>query len=376
MIRLPWSTKTVPHICDSAHFRVVALTRSVNVLNSAATHQNLDSWSICERRCDNIGAKLAILLILQTAYRTKVSNAQALGDSPPTLRAMWQRGSLQIIPTPSAWRGYGRNMRNQSILKLSIGAGLCAAFLVGSAHAAAATHSKPQMGGQKKVIYTIKKNSAGSKKGSAVVALSAEGGCMPDSEVVCVPPDEATEIYSVTYELPKQEINGRAMDDGWTTICSGMECIGFELQEAKNATDDENSHGAIKEAIIRYSEVRDKTENACSSVAAIGSSATANMVSNTTSQSSTLARDVAAKAIWNESPQRIQLARDFASLAPSTWLDKYGYAADGGYTLTITYSDGGTEKFKVIMMNGSGDLSEPLPGTLVAGTGVSQCPKS
>ena len=267
-------------------------------------------------------------------------------------------------------------MRNQTVFKLSIGAGLCAAFLVGTAHAATPTQTKPLTGTQKKITYTIKKNGAGFKKGSgSAVALSAEGGCMPDSEVVCVPPDEATEVFYATFQLPGQEIYGRATDDGWTTICTGLECIGFELQEAKNATEDENSNGVIKEAIIRISEVREKEEKACGSVAATSPDPDLSaLVSNTTSQSDAFDRDSAAKALWAVSSQRNQLINDFASLSPSTWLDKFGYAADKGYTVTITFSDGGTEQYK-FKIGGSIELTQ-LTGTLVTGSGTSKCPKN
>lgn len=51
-----------------------------------------------------------------------------------------------------------------------------------------------------------------------------------------------------------------------------------------------------------------------------------------------------------------------------------GYFKNKGYTLTITYSDGGTEKYIYVIGAPSDRFVERIENTLNPGTGVSKCP--
>jgi len=104
-----------------------------------------------------------------------------------------------------------------------------------------------------------------------------------------------------------------------------------------------------------------------------GTAAQKDLVRNTTSQlnSDSETRTNAASTAWNLSLDRITTVNEHLAITPMGILRQFAYALNGGYTVTMTYADGGKEQFKYII--GIPALI-PVPNTLVPGTGTSNCP--
>lgn len=138
----------------------------------------------------------------------------------------------------------------------------------------------------------------------------------------------------------------------------------------------------MRDILIEWSGVTSKEEDICSGNAANIPPATdeakllRDFVRNTTSQSGSdaLTRERAADAAWNLSAAKAQIDRNLASVTPGGLLEKYGAAANGGYTVTITYADGGQEQFKYYTPLAGTAAFQRIDGTLKPGTGTSKCP--
>ncbi len=123
--------------------------------------------------------------------------------------------------------------------------------------------------------------------------------------------------------------------------------------------------------------MRDVQQDLCSSIAGNGpSEELSRLIRNTTSEmgSDPSEREAAAKAAWNVSAERLEAVHALVSINPSNWLTIYGYGKENGYTVTVSYADGGTEQFTFRYNSGNGDLVRK-EGTLKPGTGQSKCPK-
>jgi hypothetical protein len=171
-------------------------------------------------------------------------------------------------------------------------------------------------------------------------------------------------VTDYDFGQPPQEIIivGSRWSDGWTTVCAGSDCSDF-----LESTYTSGNNWAV-ELFIDAMDVREFKEDACSGVARQPTQEARQSVANTTSRSDEGSRLAAATALWGTSSARSPAYRDVAS----SLLTSIAYGANGGLEVTMTFSDGGTEVY-IVVIGVSAELTKKS-GSLVQGDGVSKCP--
>jgi hypothetical protein len=200
---------------------------------------------------------------------------------------------------------------------------------------------------------------------------SLSSGCMPEMPTPDCSDSEPEVIWEFDWQEPPVTVTGQARDDGWVTLCRGAECLGFEVIEIQGLPSGDSAIAKeVKEAAEVIFGPPTATLKMCSSIAAqTPNPDLAKLVRNTTSASDADTRRDAARAAWGLSAERAQVSREAADGIGNA----IRYALNGGVSVVITYSDGGTEEFKFRIYGGDGEMT-PVAGSLKAGSGVSSCP--
>ncbi len=228
-------------------------------------------------------------------------------------------------------------------------------------------------------VIGFKRGVASTASGSSPkpIYTSASRPCLPETDGNCTLNPDPEPVWQRIVTTGEREYDGQAYEDGWMTVCRGWDCAGIDAGEAMPDPSESTSASigeALESWLIDKTGVDDKTQNACTTEAAlIGTAAQKDLIRNTTSQqgSDSGARLAAASAAWFASQEMRTTNSEHASISPSGILRQFAYGMNGGYTVTMTYADGGTEQFKYQV---TVSLLTPVENSLVPGTGVSACP--
>ena len=208
-------------------------------------------------------------------------------------------------------------------------------------------------------------------------AMSSSGGCIDDSDQICISPEGLTVLVQESRYLDSVEITASRWTDDWITACRGSDCEAIQYASS-GPSDPDSLLGRMREVIVDFFGPGQKSEVACNSTAAnlpINSQTAAirSLVRSTTSGpgSSVESRRAAAIAMWGLSEQYRDVVQELAS--PGSWFAKYGYLIKGGVDVGVTFADGGIEMYRFVLHGGSQLLTE-VPNSFVAGDGISRCP--
>ncbi|MCV2368620.1 hypothetical protein [Roseateles oligotrophus] len=184
----------------------------------------------------------------------------------------------------------------------------------------------------------------------------------------CPPPPEVIFEDEFMVELELVEVTGFRQDDSeWATVCSGDACQDIQFDGSDG---DKNSW--LEDAVVDWTDVAELKQEACSAAdSALIGPVQQQRIRDSTSHSDEADRNLAAYSAAQASGL---LTRLTAALGH---FDKaLGYAINKGYTIEMTFSDGGTEQYKYIAGSPSVARMERVAGTLKQGNGQSRCPST
>ena len=174
--------------------------------------------------------------------------------------------------------------------------------------------------------------------------------------------------------LERVYVGGFASTPGWNVVCRRVECREYR-DTLPNVLD--ASPAGLQEFIIGQT-VGDNQADACSTAkwSTLADAEKRTAMRSTTSRNDEMARKTAAEYIAETSGVITSLSGRFATLGvgPSAWVHRWAYRVNEGYTITITFSDGGTEQYKYALLSPSADLLRVVPNSLKPGDGKSRCP--
>jgi hypothetical protein len=100
-------------------------------------------------------------------------------------------------------------------------------------------------------------------------------------------------------------------------------------------------------------------------------------LASTTSRSDPLQRALAAQQAWVTAPHISGPALNSIRPTPGNAISGIGYALNGSLEVTMTYSDGGSEVFKITLTTSHADFAAGivLEGSYKPGDGESKCPE-
>ena len=218
------------------------------------------------------------------------------------------------------------------------------------------------------------------------IPASQSGACLPETPENCTSPQQPTQTIEIIASrlsdenplIPSNDLVATGWSDGWTTICSGGDCLGIQIDEIAIAPEDRN---IFQEGIVRVSDVAEVEQDACASLAAslLAANIAPDIARNVANQTSTANSDadqrrISALNLWVTTKEANDLKSDLISPWPVGWLTRSGYRINDGYTLEHTYADGGKESFQAIFGAG-GWMLKTNENTLRPGTGTSNCPR-
>jgi len=136
-------------------------------------------------------------------------------------------------------------------------------------------------------------------------------------------------------------VGGFAQTPGWTVVCRRSECREYR-DTVPNVLDE--SPAGLQEFIIEKT-VGDNKADACAAArSSLATPEQKSILQGTTSQDGADSRQTAARAAVQASGLASYLSGKFATsgIGPSGLLHKWAYGVNKGYTVTVTFSDGGT----------------------------------
>jgi hypothetical protein len=168
-------------------------------------------------------------------------------------------------------------------------------------------------------------------------------------------------------------ITGRRWSDGWSTACIGSDCRDLLDELARPSVEPLRNPAA--EFFVVHSGVRDHEVGLCSQVFMQPNDEKRKQLANTTSRSEPAQRYAAAQQAWNTAPHVSGPALNSIRPSPGNAIGATGYALNGGLEVTMTYSDGGSEVFRVTASTSHVDffVGNVLEGSHKQGDGVSKC---
>jgi hypothetical protein len=170
-------------------------------------------------------------------------------------------------------------------------------------------------------------------------------------------------------------ITGRRWSDGWNTVCVGSDCRDLLDELARPSV--EPLPNPMAEFFVVHSGVRDHEVGMCSQVFMQPNDEKRKQLANTTSRSEPGQRYAAAQQAWNTAPHVSGPALNSIRPSPGNAISATGYALNGSLEVTMTYSDGGSEVFRVTLTTSHVDFiaGNVLEGSHKQGDGVSKCPE-
>lgn len=238
-----------------------------------------------------------------------------------------------------------------------------------AAHAQAASDVFPNIPYTSITRPTMLKPSGPANSGkTASLMMGDSGSCNTAESGYC---ERSSDTYSgggwtplESYE--KVVIYGKSTRD--TSICYGEDCRQYMRSPDQVM---EISPVWLKEKIIEKT-VGENRADACSAAqSSLANAEQKNILQSTTSQGGAEDRQVAARAAMQASGLASYLSGKFAT---SNLIHKWAYGANGGYTVNVVFSDGGSEQYKWALLVDAPHNPTVIPNTLKKGSGESRCP--